>query len=439
MYKISFLFLILTLGVCQCTNAGENLVDFIKSRSIDLATSADLDPLILEAGDRKLVLLGEASHGTHEYYIWRDSISRRLIGEHNFSFIAVEGDFTSLFELNRYVKNMPGAASSAREVLMGLTRWPLWMWGNQEVEGLVEWLREFNDPLPQEQKVGFYGMDVYDEWRSKDAVLEVLQKFNPEIYAQVKQKYECFAGFDRDSWRYAQSVQQGGNPCNEQTGRVVELLQNSRDRLGDISDYEYFFLLQNARVKQNAEKFYRKSLTRQDASSWNSRVHHMHNTVNYLLDFYGDNSKGIVWAHNTHVGDARFTEMYTVGNQNIGELSRVHHGPENVFSVGFTTYTGRVVAGASWESRMQTMRISSARRGSVEYIFNQTENESFYMLFDDTDRTHDAFMQAMGHRAIGVVFNPANEPRQYVNTIVPLRYDAFIFFNTTRGLNSLHR
>ena len=438
MYRFLFFFILFVFGVCQCTNAGENLSDFIKNRSIDLSSSSDLDPLIGEAGLRKLVLLGEASHGTHEYYIWRDSISRRLISEKSFSFIAVEGDFASLYELNRYVKDMPGAASSAREVLMGLTRWPLWMWGNQEVEGLAEWLRAYNDPLPQEQKVGFYGMDVYDEWTSKDVVLETLQKYNHEIYLQVKQEYECFAGFNRDSWQYARSVQQGGSPCSQQTENVVKLIENSRSGLGSMSDYKYFYLLQNARVKQNAEKFYRKSLTSQDASSWNSRVHHMHNTVNYLLDFYGNTAKGIVWAHNTHIGDARFTEMYTVGNQNIGELSRVHHGPENIFSVGFTTYKGSVVAGASWESGMQTMRIASARRNSVEYVFNKTGNTRFYMLFDDTDRTHDELMQPMGHRAVGVVFNPANERRQYVNTIVPLRYDAFIFFNTTKGLNSLH-
>jgi erythromycin esterase len=218
---------------------------------------------------------------------------------------------------------------------------------------------------------------------------------------------------------------------------VVQLIEDSREMFADISDYDFFYALQNAIVKENAEKFYRKSITRRDQSSWNSRAHHMHETVNRLLDLYGEGSKGIVWAHNTHIGDARFTEMVHHGQQNIGELSRVHWGPENIFSVGFTTYRGRVKAAMQWGDRMREMRIAPAQRNSAEHLMQQTGKSSFYLIFDDNDRTHPDFVEPMGHRAVGVVFNPANEPRQYVNTILPLRYDAFIFFNETRALNPI--
>ncbi len=427
-------FIILTSGAC----GKESLEEYIKNRSVSLEVDGALNPLIEVAGDKKLVLLGEASHGTYEYYVWRDSISRRLIKERGFNFIAVEGDFASLYELNRYVKNLPGAPGSAREVLSGLSRWPQWMWGNEEVVAMVEWLRAYNDKLPEEKlKAGFYGMDVYDEWRSKEAVLSSLENEDIEIYRKVSNLYQCFAPYQGDSWQYARSVQQGRSSCQEAASQVVKLLESSERLAESMGEQDFFYLLQNAIVKQNAEKFYRKSATRQDASGWNSRAHHMHETVNRLLELYGEDSKGIVWAHNTHVGDARFTDMFNAGNQNIGELSRVYHGPENVFSVGFTTYKGRVLAGASWEARMQDMRIAPARRNSVEYLFNKTGKEAFYLIFSEEDRTHEDFMEPIGHRAVGVVFNPANEPRQYVNTVLPLRYDAFFFFRNTGILNSL--
>lgn len=429
-------FLLFALGVFA--SCGTSLPDYIKSKAHRLETAQQLDVIIEKTADRKLVLLGEASHGTHEYYAWRDSISRRLIAENGFNFIAVEGDFASLYELNRYVKNMPGAAATAREVLLNLDRWPQWMWGNHEVAGLAEWLRTYNDNLPAGiQKVGFYGMDVYDEWRSKDAVLSFLQQHSQPLYEQVKELYECLAPYGRDSWQYARSVQGGAGDCQQPLSKVVELIRQSRHKLDQVDAYEFFYVLQNAMVKQNAEKFYRKSATRRDASSWNARVHHMHETVNRLLDLYGQEARGIVWAHNTHVGDARFTEMYNAGNQNIGELSRVKWGPENVFIIGFTTYKGQVQAGASWGSTMQEMPIAPARENSAEYILNQTGLPRFFVLFDEEDRTHEEFMDPVGNRAVGVVFNPANEPRQYVNTILPLRYDVIVFFNQTRALDAL--
>lgn len=418
---------------------GGGLPSYVLNRAYELEGTGDLDQLIAAAGDRKLVLMGEASHGTREYYAWRDSISRRLIAEHGFRFIAVEGDWASLYELNRYVKDLPGAAGSAREVLEALGRWPLWMWGNEEVVVLAEWLRDFNDPLPLSEKVGFYGKDVYDEWNSMEQVLSFTREHAGDLYDRLSGYYACLEPYDGDSWQYAQMVARGAGDCVMALSAAVDLIRGASGMFGHLPPHAYFYLEQNALVVKHAEKFYRKSVTRQDASSWNSRVHYMNLTVNRLLDFYGPEAQGIVWAHNTHIGDARFTEMYQRRQENIGQLTRVEHGPDNVFLIGFTTYEGTVKAGAGWGERMQKMKVPPARSNSIEDIFRKTGLDRFYLLFDDADRTHEQFMQAYGNRAIGVVYNPRQDARQYVQTIVPLRYDAVMFFRETEALNPLIR
>ncbi len=429
-----FVWMIFPLG---CT-ANNDLVDYLRSKAIPFNHTYDLGQLFDDASDRRLVLLGEASHGTHEYYAWRDSISRRLMADHGFRFVAVEGDWASLYELNRYVKNMPGAAGSAREVLSGLDRWPLWMWGNEEVLALAEWMREFNKGLPQGQKAGFYGMDVYDEWRSKDILHDMLASMSDELYQAAGPYLRCMSPYHGDSWLYARQVAETGRDCSRALADLYALIEANADQLSQTDEEAYFYLRQNAMVFKNAEKFYRKSATRRDASSWNSRARHMHQTVSLLLDKYGANAKGIVWAHNTHIGDARFTDMVRWGQENIGHLSRELHGPEDVMLVGFTTYRGAVQAGAEWGSRRQRMRIPGAIEGSIEYLLNRTGKEQFIMIFDDDDRTHEEFSSTLGNRAVGVVYNPSNDRRQFVPTVVPLRYDALIFFRETGALTPIH-
>jgi|SRR5690554_855503 len=411
----------------------------IKQKAIPLEGDRSLDRLIVSAADKELVLLGEASHGTHEYYLWRDKISRRLIAEHNFNFIAVEGDFASLYHLNRYVKNLEGAASSAKEVLLKLNRWPTWMWANEEVVALAEWLRNYNDKLAEDKKVGFYGMDVYDEWNSKKVVLELLKTTVPAAYEYVKAEYKCFGSHKGDSWSYAQAVRDGRKEdCARATKNVVTYIRSNRDRFSKLSDDTYFYLLQNTIVVQNAEEFYRESVSSAGPVSWNSRVHHMHGTVNDLLNLYGENSKGIVWAHNTHIGDAEHSSMHSSGQQNIGQLSRAGLGKDNVFLIGFTTFEGKVMAGSSWGAPMKEMTIPPAVSNSIEYKMNQVDLESYYLIFDKDDRKEKQ-LKVMGNRAVGVVYNPAGDKRQFVPTIVRLRYDALFFFKKTTALRVLKK
>ncbi|HUI32521.1 MAG TPA: erythromycin esterase family protein [Dysgonamonadaceae bacterium] len=409
-----------------------------EQKAVPLDGDASLDRLISAAADKELVLLGEASHGTHEYYLWRDKISRRLISEQNFSFIAVEGDFASLYHLNRYVKNLDGAANSAREILLKLHRWPTWMWANEEVVALAEWLRSHNDNLPQDKKVGFYGMDVYDEWNSKKAALDLLKTTDQTAYEYVKEQYNCFGQHKGDSWSYAHAVRAGKENCATATKNVVEYIRNNRNNFPELSDDAYFYLLQNTIVVHNAEEFYRESIASKGDVSWNSRVHHMHGTVNDLLNLYGKNSKGIVWAHNTHIGDAEYTNMRKTGEKNIGQLTREGLGNDNVLLIGFTTFEGKVMAGSSWGAPMEEMTIPPAISNSIEYKLNQIDQESFYLIFDKEDRKKKN-LKSMGNRAVGVVYNPKRDKRQFVPTIVPMRYDALFFFKKTTALRVLKR
>lgn len=441
MQKLIFLTILLLL-FSHCSGGTQNTQDLnahIKNQIIELHNSSHLEPLITQASDKKLVLLGEASHGTHEYYAWRDSISRRLIAEHGFNFILVEGDFASLYELNRYVKDMPDAAASAKDVLMNLERWPQWMWVNEEVVALAEWLREHNDALPKEKKVGFYGMDVYDEWRSKEVLMQFLFNKNPNLYEEARKSYACFSPYNSDSRLYAQFAQTGQANCSQYTKEVVNMLLNNKDKLHNTDAYEFFYALQNAYVFKNAEKFYRKSALGLNSASWNARAIHMHETSKRLLDLYGNDSKGIVWAHNTHIGDAGHTEMRRVNQVNIGQLSRDTHGEDNVMLIGFTTYEGYVKAGAQWGGPMQKMKIPPAVQNSLEERLKRVGTTSFFLMFDEKDRTHPEFIRSIGNRAVGVVYNPQFDARQFVPTVVPKRYDAIIFFKETKALNPLHR
>lgn len=409
-----------------------------QEKAIPIDSDVSIEPLITAAGDKKLVLLGESTHGTYEFYYWRDKISRELITKHGFNFIVVEGDFASLYELNRYVKNREGAASSAREVLSKLIRWPTWMWANEEVVALAEWLRTYNDNLPDAEKVGFYGMDVYDEWYSKSVVLDLVREVDLTVYQYIQTQYDCFHPFKGDSWEYARAVKQGRPDCSESTERVVDFIRSNRDTFKELSDDAYFYLLQNAIVVHNAEEFYRESIISPDEVSWNSRVRHMHGLVNDLLDLYGANSKGIVWAHNSHIGDASYTNMRNVKGINIGQLSRETLGMENVFLIGFTTYEGTVMAGESWGAPMRLMTIPPAVKGSLESLLKKTKIPAFYLLFDNEDR-QEANLKVIGHRAVGVVYNPKMDKHQFVPTIVPLRYDALLFFDRTRALQVLNK
>jgi len=411
------------------------IVDILKAEKKDFSNMEEMGELIRSIKDKKVVLLGEASHGTHEYYKWRARISRKLIEEYDFDFIAVEGDWPPCYQLNRYVKHYKDAGNSAREVLKKFTRWPSWMWANWEVHELAEWLRKYNGNHRADQRAGFYGLDVYSLWESMDAIMGYLKKEDPNALATAQKAMRCFEPFRHgDEQKYALSTRLVPEGCSAE---VREMLTEIRNKAAHYnSDREHAFSTeQNAIVAKNAEEYYRV-MVQGGASTWNLRDRHMMDTLKRLMHFHGKDAKGIVWAHNTHIGDASYTDMKDAGLFNIGQLAREEYGEENTCLMGFGSHSGSVMAGHSWGAEMQSMKLPSAKSGSWEDYCHQAGRQ-FFVRSEDIASNPD-FMDRIPHRAVGVVYDPGMERYgNYVPTVLPKRYDVFLFFDQSEALNAM--
>ena len=379
-------------------NMTEALAEEIRGFSSPLQIPSDLNPLMERIGEARFVLLGEASHGTSEYYQWRARLSRRLIEEKDFHFVSVEGDWPDCYRLNRYVKGYADAGDSAQEVLRTFKRWPTWMWANWEVVAFVEWLRNHNQN--KSTKAGFYGLDVYSLWESMEAIIHYLEKRDPEAVQTALEAYRCFEPYGEDVQSYAWSTRLVPENCEDE---VIDLLLEMQRRANryDGDPEASFNAEQNALVIKNAERYYR-AMVRTDAGSWNVRDQHMMETLNRLMDLHGPDSKGIVWAHNTHVGDARCTDMSGSGMINIGQLARQQHEDEGVVLAGFGSHRGSVIAGKSWGAPMERMPVPEARDGSWGDVRHQS-GEDKLVIFDPENLSEDIRKQR-GQRAIGVVY-----------------------------------
>ncbi len=403
-----------------------------------LATDRDLDPLIERIGGARYVLLGEASHGTSEFYTWRARITRRLIEERGFRFVAVEGDWPDCYRVNRYVKALPGSGSSAEEVLHAFDRWPTWMWANREVAAFAGWLRAHDRSLPDDLKVGFYGLDVYSLWDSMRAVTAYLDRVEPDAAQRARHAYECFAPFGEDEHRYARATAIAPFSCEPAVVAALTELraQAPTQALGDGRE-AYFEAEQNALVARNAEQYYR-TMVRGGASSWNVRDGHMVETLERLMAFHGPDAKAVVWEHNTHVGDARFTDMIDEGEFNVGQRVREVCGDDDVVLVGFSTYRGTVVAGEEWGAPMRVMPVPPGRKGSYEDVLHRMGGDDKLLIMADAAMTPE-LLAPRGHRAIGVVYRPRYEALgNYVPTVLPRRSDALLYIDRSRALVPLH-
>jgi erythromycin esterase len=413
------------------------LLAAVRSLSRPLRSQGDLDPLLDRIGKARYVLLGEASHGTHEFYAWRAELSRRLIAEKGFSFLAVEGDWPDCYRVNRYVKGYPDSGDSAREVLHAFERWPTWMWANTDVVDLVRWLRRHNDPLPEEKMVGFYGLDVYSLWDSLYQILGYLGKNVPSAMPAVRRAFQCFEPYGEDVQEYARATRWFDATCEDEAVALLAELRRSARSYPDDGSEAQFNAEQNALVVKNAEHYYR-TMVQGGPESWNIRDRHMTETLDRLMRQHGPQSRGIIWAHNTHVGDARFTDMAEEGMVNIGQLVREGHGGDGVMLVGFGSYRGRVIAGEEWEAPMKQLPVPPGRPGSWEDVLHRAGTDDRLLLLDEA-RANEDFREERGHRAIGVVYHPEYERYgNYVPTVLPLRYDAFLFVNESRALRPLH-
>jgi erythromycin esterase-like protein len=401
--------------------------------SYALQTDKDLDVIMKEIGDARIVLLGEASHGTAEYYEWRAAISKRLIQEKGFDMIGVEGEWADSYRVNNFIKGGAKDSLQAVALLRQYDRWPTWMWGNYEVASLVTWLNAHNQGKTGSDKVGFYGLDVYCLWESMQELMPYLQG-NDSLIERAQKVNQCFRPFSADPAQYAYSVANASNTCRNQTEQLWQSILSYTGGSTAKTEAE-FVMQQNALVAVNGEAYYRSSVSSYPAS-WNIRDRHMTQTIQRLLELHGPDSKIIVWEHNTHVGDARYTDMAAGGLVNVGQLVREAYGQNNVYAVGFGSYSGTVIAADEWGASLKTMRMPPAQKGSWEELLHRSGTENKILLSSEL-RQNEEWMKPIGHRAIGVQYDPNYERGNYVPTVIPNRYDAFIFIDKTKALRPI--
>jgi erythromycin esterase-like protein/predicted phosphoribosyltransferase len=399
-------------------------------------------------GDAQLVLIGEASHGTHDFYAARAAMTRRLIEQRGFCGVAVEADWPDAYKVNRFVRGRSDDVT-AEEALRGFQGFPTWMWRNTDVLDFVGWLRERNDRVGDERrKAGFYGLDLYSLRRSVEEVISYLERVDPEAAARAKERYSCLdhaSGDDGEAYGFAAAFGAGESCEREVVAQLAELQRHAaeyakRDRL--LAEDEAFYAEQNAVVVTNAERYYREMFGGQ-VSSWNLRDCHMADTLDALIEHLGrvrgEPAKIVVWAHNSHLGDARATEAGSQGELNVGQLMRERH-PGQCRLIGFTTYTGTVTAADDWGAPPDRKMVRPALAGSAEELLHQVGSKEFLLWFDLAPPAADVFRAARLERAIGVIYRPQTERQShYFQARVADQFDAVIHIDETRAVEPLER
>jgi erythromycin esterase-like protein len=428
-------------------NTSSGVANLIRENSHPLTGAAsDYDPLIQQIGEARFVLIGEASHGTHEFYRERAQITKRLIQEKGFAAVAVEADWPDAYRVNRYVQGAKEDAE-AIEALAGFKRFPTWMWRNADVLDFIGWLRSHNDALSfGVNKVGFYGLDLYSLHASIEAVLGYLAKVDPEAAKRARYRYSCFDHFGENAqaYGYAASFDLTESCESEVVSQLVELRKRAADyasRDGRVAADDFFFAEQNARLVKNAEEYYR-SMFRGSVSSWNVRDRHMAETLESLsthLAMLGQQAKVVVWEHNSHLGDARATEMGQRGELNVGQLVRERHGSRALL-IGFSTYTGTVTAASDWDAPAERKRVRPALNDSYESLFHEVGIPRFQISLREKNSMVTALEEPRLERAIGVIYRPETERQShYFYARLADQFDALLHFDLTRAVEPLER
>jgi erythromycin esterase-like protein len=419
--------------------------EFVREIAQPLSGGAnDYNGLLDLIGDARFVLLGEATHGTHEFYSERAAITRRLIAEKGFSILAIEADWPDSARVHRYIRGAT-ADANANEALSGFRRFPVWMWRNTVIVEFVEWLRAFNTHLDRKRApMGFYGMDLYSLHASIEAVLKYLEKVDPDSAKRARKRYSCFDHFSHEPQEYGYATTVGAaEPCEEVVvEQLVELQSKAAEFLsrdGEVATEELFFAEQNARLVKNAEQYYR-SMFRGRASSWNLRDRHMVETIENLIAHLdrGQQPKAVVWAHNSHLGDASATEMSHYGEVNVGQLMRERFGNETVL-IGFSTYRGTVTAASDWGAPTERKNVRPALRGSYEELFHDSGLSRFWIDLRGAGQI-GVLQQRRIERAIGVIYRPETERlSHYFHARIPEQFDAIIHIDQTRAVEPLEQ
>lgn len=430
----------------DAANEGDTALEAVRlaARPLD-GGPGDYDALLDLVGNARFVLLGEATHGTHEFYEERARITKRLIEEKGFTAVAVEADWPDAWRVNRYVRG-EGQDADGRAALSGFERFPSWMWRNTAVLDFVEWLRERNATAAGAgaNQAGFYGLDLYSMFTSIHEVVRYLEEVDPNAAQEARKVYSCFDHYDRDSQQYGYATSFGMSPSCEQG--VLDMLRELQGRALDYTQAEggnssdaFFYAQQNARLVKNAEQYYR-TMFKGRISSWNLRDSHMAETLDAVarhLSQDGKPARIVVWEHNSHIGDARATEIGRQGEWTVGELARKAYGADACL-IGFTTYDGRVTAASAWDGEAEHKQVRPALAGSYERLLHDTGIERFFLPLREPGPVRDALMEERLERAIGVLYLPRSERQShYFHAQLPRQFDAVIHIDRTRAVEPL--
>jgi erythromycin esterase-like protein len=417
------------------------LLDGIRTAALPLTGApSDLDALMEGIGDARFVLLGEATHGTHEFYWARAMLTRRLISEHGFAALAVEADWPDAQRVNAWVHG-ESDDKEAEDAFGNFERFPRWMWRNAEVLELARWLRAHNATLPREQRAGFYGLDLYSLHASMRAVVAYLETVDPEGARRARERYACFDLYGTDPQGYGHATAYGYAPsCSDE---VVKQLLELRQRPAGYGPEEdaRFHAEMNAQLARDAEAYYRTMYSGRNAG-WNLRDTHMADAADALANHLtrrrgGEPARMVIWAHNSHLGDARATQLGDQGELNLGQLLRERHGRET-YSVGFTTYTGTVIAAKEWDEPGLRRKVRPALRGSYEHLFHEVGVPNFLLRMEDLGEAASGLRERRLERAIGVVYAPRTERwSHYFTADLPAQFDAVLHYDETRALKPL--
>jgi erythromycin esterase-like protein len=421
------------------------VIDAVRRHAVpvDLGSAA---PQLLEAIDPSVavVLIGEATHGTLEFYRIRADLTRALIRQRGFNLVAVEADWPDAYRANQWVR-LAGTDSTAEEALADFTRFPRWMWRNREVVRFLRWLRAENAERPQAGRVGFYGLDLYSLHRSIARVIEYLDKVDPNAATRARRGYACFDAFGEDVqlYGYAASLSIDRSCEDEVVAQLVDLRRRAAEyatRDGRIAADEYFVAEQNARVVRNAETYYR-AMFRGGAESWNVRDRHMMATLDGLRDHVGRSHpppRAVVWAHNSHLGDARATGMADIGELNLGQLVRERLG-SGCCSIGMTTHEGEVTAAHEWDEPAALRTVRASLAGSYERVFHDVGIAAFILSLS-SPALSSALNGPRLERAIGVIYRPETErASHYLAARLPQQFDLVVHVDRTRAVEPLER
>jgi len=411
---------------------------YIAEHAITLPTPDAVVGLAPQLGARELILLGETTHGTHEYYVWRAEVSKALIEHMDFRFIAVEGDWAALDRLDRYVRHRGSEAESALAVLRTFDRWAEWMWANPVIEEMAEWLRDVNADRAPDERVGIHGIDVYGWGDSVELLPDFLSALDPDWGPRAAEGLAPLRRTGGDSQAFIQAAMRDQPTGADKLARIDARLRDEASALRDIDPEAWMQASQQTALIRQAKRHLRQSAQRHPRS-WNPRAENFMQTVERLRDYYGANARGVVWAHNTHIGDARHTPMGMSGLITIGQRARERLGEDNVFLLGFASDTGTFRAGRRWGGPGEVIPLPTAIPDTLDAFLRDAIPEAAAAFIPLAEaRGEAALMQAVGHRAVGIV-HPTNAriEHSYVPSIVPRRYDGLIFIRESRALDEL--